>query len=133
MQSINGGGQPFIATETNGTRGNAEVVPGAARLNSGADGGSTTLSCSRPGDCAVAGYYGVGQAGNKVYNLEVFVDSQSNGKWGGAEEIPGTAALNKTHYGWMGQVSCPAPGHCSAGGTYSDRKEHGQAFITIQT
>jgi hypothetical protein len=130
---INGGGQPFVATETNGTWGNAEVVPGAARLNSGADGGSTTLSCPRPGDCAVAGYYGVGQAGSKVYNLEVFVDSQSNGKWGRAEEIPGTAALNKTHYSWMGQVSCPVPGHCSAGGSYSDRKEHSQAFITSQT
>jgi hypothetical protein len=129
---VNGGGQAFVATETNGTWGPAEVIPGTARLNSGADGGTTTLSCPRPGACTAAGYYGVGTAGDKVYNLELFVDSQAGGKWGQAEEIPGTAALNRTHWAGMGQVSCPAPDQCSAGGAYSDRKEHGQAFVVSQ-
>ena len=129
---LNGGGQAFVATETNGTWGKAEVIPGTARLNSGADGGTTTLSCPRPGACTAAGYYGVGTAGDKVFNLELFVDSQAGGKWGQAEEIPGTAALNKDHQAGLGQVSCPAPDQCSAGGAYSDRKDNGQAFVVSQ-
>ena len=129
---VNGGGQAFVATKANGTWGPARLLPGTARLNSGADGGTTTLSCPRPGDCTAAGYYGVGTPGDKVYNLELFVDSQTGGKWGQAEEIPGTAALNRTHWAGPGQVSCPAPDQCSTGGAYSDRKDHGQAFVVSQ-
>lgn len=130
---INGGGQAFVATETSGTWGKAELVPGTARLNTGVDGGSTTLSCPHAGDCTVAGYYGLGAAGQKVYNMEAFVDSQTSGKWGQAQLIPGLAALDKKHNDFIGEVSCPAQGHCSAGGGYSPSTNHGQAFVTSQT
>lgn len=127
-----GGGQAFVVTETNGTWGQAEVVPGTARLNSGADGGATTLSCPRPGNCTVAGYYGVGEAGQEISNLEVFVASQVSGKWGQAAEIPGTAALNRGHFGIMGQVACPAEDQCSAGGSY-DTAKGWEAFVASQS
>ena len=129
---VNGGGQAFVASQTDGTWGQAEIIPGTGRLNSGADGGTVTLSCPRAGACTAAGYYGVGQNGNKVYNLEVFVDSENAGKWGQAEEIPGTRALNTGQWAFMGQVSCPAQDRCSATGNYTGKKG-GPGFLVSQS
>jgi hypothetical protein len=87
------------------------------------------LSCPSAGNCAAAGYYGVGTPGEKVYNLEVFVASEVHGIWGKAIEIPGTAALNVRHWAFIGGLSCAAPGRCTVGGNYSDRSNTGQAFV----
>jgi hypothetical protein len=56
-----------------------------------------------------------------------------NGTWGKAREIPGTAVLNKGQWAGIGSVSCAAPARCSAGGSYSDRSHHGQAFLVSQS
>lgn len=131
----NGGGQAFVDSQTNGVWGNPEVIPGSAKLNSGGDGGTVTLSCPRAGACTAAGYYGVGQSDQKVYNLELFVDSQNAGKWGTAEEIPGTGALNSGHEGSMGGLSCPAQDQCTVTGVYTTKKNDlvAHAFLASQS
>src|ERR1700678_2975606 len=67
--------------------GTAQELPGIAAL--AADGGeaiSTTLSCSSPGNCAVAGDY-LSLAGSSTSSA--FVADQRNGTWGRAIEVPG--------------------------------------------
>ena len=124
-----GGGKPFVVTEANGTWGRARHLPGMKRLNTGSDGAVTSVSCPAPGSCSAAGYYGVGTPGDRVYNLEVFVVSESRGSWGHASEIPGTAALNKGKWATVGALSCAAPGKCSVGGGYIGGSDHGEAFV----
>jgi hypothetical protein len=43
--------------------------------------------------------------------------------WGTAKNVPGLLALNKPpgDQDFIQTVSCAAPGHCSAGGYYSDK------------
>ncbi len=51
--------------------------------------------------------------------------------WGTAQEVPGTAALNRG-FAVVGSVSCAAAGNCSAGGGYIDSSGHVQAFVVSQ-
>jgi hypothetical protein len=124
-----GGGKPFVVTQTNGIWGEARHLPGMKRLNTGVDGAVTAVSCPSRGNCSAAGYYGVGQPDNRVYNLEVFVVSESSGIWGRAREIPGTAALNKDTLADVSALSCAARGRCSLGGGYAGASTHDQAFV----
>jgi hypothetical protein len=132
---VGGGGQPFVVSEVKGTWHAAVTPAGMAKLNSGDDGQTGAISCASAGNCAAVGYYGVGQAGNKVYNLETFVVSQVNGTWGKAEEIPGTAALNKGQWSGISGVSCAAPSRCSAAGGYQPshaQSNIGRSFVISQ-
>jgi hypothetical protein len=132
---VNGGGQPFVVSEVNGTWHKALTPAGMSKLNSGADGTTDAVACASAGNCAAVGFYGVGQAGNKVYNLETFVVSQVKGTWGKAEEIPGTAALNKGQWSGIGAVACGAPSRCAAGGDYQPARDESNislAFVVSQ-
>jgi len=124
-----GGGKPFVVTQVNGIWGRAQHLPGMKQLNTGIDGAVTSVSCPAQGNCSAAGYYGVGTPGDRVYNLEVFVISESNGAWGRAREIPGTATLNKGQFAEVGALSCAAAGKCSLGGSYVDGSHRGQAGV----
>jgi hypothetical protein len=126
---VGGGGQPFIVTQTNGTWGDARLVAGIRRLNSGVDGTVDALSCPSLGNCTVAGTYGVGTPGERVYNLESFVANEINGTWHQAIEIPGTARLNSHQWGGVSDLSCAAPGRCTVGGGYTNSSNKGQAFV----
>src|SRR5689334_2618782 len=78
------------AAASGGTWGIAKEVPGAAALNKGGFAQLLSVSCGRAGSCSAGGSYtdasGHGQA---------FVAVEARGIWGRAEEVPGTAALNK--------------------------------------
>jgi uncharacterized repeat protein (TIGR02543 family) len=123
--------QAFVVTETNGVWGNAIEVPGAAALSGGAGASVYSVSCDAPGDCAAAGYY-LENSGNRQ-NLVV---NETNGVWGNAIEVPGTAALNSGG-GYQGastySVSCAAAGNCAAGGYYTDGSGHHQVFVANET
>jgi hypothetical protein len=131
-------GQAFVVSETNGTWGQALRVPGTRKLNSGDQGSLTSVSCTSPGNCTAGGNYGVGSFGNKVYDNEVYVISEVNGRWGTAIQVPGTAALNKGHQAYLVAVSCSAAGRCSAAGAYWGSKSYapsahyGRPFIVSQ-
>jgi cytochrome c551/c552 len=122
-----GAQQAFVAVETNGTWGKAKEVPGTGALNKGGMAGIGSLSCASPGNCAAAGFYT-----DKSDSAQVFVTDETNGTWGTAQEIPGSAALNKGGFAQITSVSCGSAGNCSAGGFYVDVRHQEQAFVVSE-
>jgi hypothetical protein len=108
-----GHSQAFVVDEVNGTWGNAIEVPGTAALNTTGGAAVGSVSCPSAGNCVAGGGYS-DSSGN-----EAFVVSEVNGTWGNAIEVPGTAALNSGGSAGVGSVSCPSPGNCTAGGSYT--------------
>ena len=116
----NGNSQAFVANETNGVWGDAIEVPGTETLISAA---VESVSCGAVGDCAAAGLYLDGSG------VPAFVASETNGVWGNAIEVPGTATINTEEIIQGTPVSCAAAGECAAGGQYTDGSGHRQAFV----
>jgi hypothetical protein len=123
----NGDRQAFVASEMDGTWGTAEEVPGTAALDQGDDAQTISLSCASAGNCSAGGYYTDGSR-----NQQVFVVSETDGTWGTAEEVPGTAALNQGGGALITSVSCASAGNCSGGGSYTDGSGHAQAFVVTE-
>jgi D-alanine-D-alanine ligase-like ATP-grasp enzyme len=122
------GTQAFVVNETNGSWGASEQVPGTASLNQGGDATTNSVSCGSVANCAAVGSYNAGSG-----ETQVFVTNEINGTWGAAEEVPGTAALNKGGNATINSVSCGSAGNCSAGGSYSDKSFHIQAFVVSES
>ncbi len=121
----------FVVSERNGHWGKAIEVPGTATLNTGGNAEVRSVSCAAPGDCAAGGLYTVPHS-----RQQAFVVSQTNGHWGKASEVPGTAKLNAGGLAAVGSVSCAAPGNCAAGGFYTDYdqgSEEVNAFVVSDT
>jgi hypothetical protein len=119
---------PFVVTETNGTWGQAAEVPGLSALGTDKYINFGSVSCASPGNCSAGGSYGVAPQG-----FQAFVVSQAKGKWGKAEEVPGSAALNTGGNASTGWISCPAVGDCSADGQYTDASGHTQVFVVNES
>ena len=121
--------QAFVVSEANGTWRAAIEVPGTAALNSGGQAEVFSVSCGAAGDCAAGGWYADGSG-----HFQAWVVNETNGTWGNAKEVPGTAALNSGgSFGEVSSVSCPAAGDCAAGGTYADGSGDQQAFVANET
>ena len=114
--------RPFF-TEDNGTwRAAGEV---ATALNIGGNAAVESVSCPSAGNCAEAGSYL-----DQSRHTQVFVVGELNGHWRNAQEIPGTAALNRGGSATVGALSCVPAGHyCSAGGYYLQTRSIQQAFV----
>jgi hypothetical protein len=67
-----GGQEAFVVSQSKGTWGKAEEVPGTEALNVNGGGVTQMISCPTAAHCAVAGEYGVSSG-----DLEVFVASQT--------------------------------------------------------
>jgi hypothetical protein len=124
-----GHGQAFVVSETNGKWRRAIEVPGSEILNAG--GGATvySVSCPSAGNCAAVGHYTDGSGLSQA-----FVVSETNGTWGKAIEVPGTAGLNKLGIS-IGPdfVSCASAGNCAGVGGYRDGASRSQVFVVSQT
>jgi len=120
--------QAFVVSETNGSWGNAIEVPGSATLNSGGGADTYSVSCAAAGNCTAGGQYLDGSD-----HLQAFVVDETNGSWGNAIEVPGSAALNSGGGADTSSVSCATAGNCTAGGTYTDGSGHQQAFVVDET
>src|SRR5215472_8990585 len=110
-----GGVEAFVTRRVDGNWSTAVEIPGTVALDPG---GTHTvhpysLSCSSAGNCGVTGSYW--DAGK----IQAFVDSEVNGKWRTAIDVPGTVALNQYGDGGGSSISCTAPGNCSAVGEYT--------------
>ena len=125
-------GRAFVVSQVHGIWRKAEKVPGTAALNTGGSAGVSSVSCASAGNCSAGGFYA-----DSSGHQQVFVVSQVNGTWRKAEEVPGTAALNKGNRADLSSVSCGSAGNCSAGGSYTDRdRGHAgrvQAFVVSRT
>src|SRR5258708_23572881 len=95
-----------------------------ATLNTGGDAYVYSVSCASAGNCAAGGYYLDGSD-----NFQAFVVDETNGSWGNAIEVPGTATLNSGGSAFVLSVSCATAGNCTAGGDYTDGSRHLQAFV----
>jgi D-alanine-D-alanine ligase-like ATP-grasp enzyme len=120
-----GHGQAFVVNQTNGTWGSAREI--AATLNQ-ALAAVNSVSCASTGNCSAGGSYTDGTG-----HGQAFVVGETNGTWGTAEEVPGTAALNQNGRALVHSVSCAAADRCSAGGSYLDGSSHTQAFVVNET
>ena len=116
--------QAFIENEIKGIWGTAHEVAGTAALNAGGSGSVRDLSCASAGNCSAGGYYT-----DHSSHRQSFVVNETNGTWGNALEIPGTAALNAGGDARITSFSCVSAGNCSAGGFYKDGSTHFQAFV----
>jgi hypothetical protein len=116
--------QVFVVGERNGTWRTARPVPGLAALNEGGDAFPDALSCAAVGDCSAAGRY-TDHAGR----WQAFVADEVHGTWRRAQQVPGTAALNKGGRAVLAALSCAPAGSCSAGGSYTDAAGNQQVFI----
>jgi hypothetical protein len=122
-------GQAFIANKVNGTWGTAKEVPGTSALNKGFD-QLDSLSCvpAAAGNCGAGGLYTDASG-----HVQAFVAGETNGTWGAAKEVPGTAALNQGGSAGLASVSCASAGNCSAGGSYTDVSGRTQVFVIGET
>ncbi len=120
--------QAFVVKETHGSWGTAIEVPGTATLNNGGNAEVSSVSCGAAGNCTAGGYYTDGSS-----HLQAFVTSETNGSWGTAIEVPGTATLNSAGNAAVNSVSCATAGHCSAGGIYGDGSGNFQAYVVSST
>jgi hypothetical protein len=119
---------PFVATETNGTWGQAAKLAGLTALHTDKYIDFGSVSCASPGNCSAGGSYEM--AGQK---FQAFVVNQAGGTWGQAQEVPGTAALNAGAHAATGYISCPAAGDCGADGQYTDASGDTQVFVVSES
>jgi hypothetical protein len=57
----------------------------------------------------------------------------AGGRWGVAQEVPGTAALNLAGGADVYSISCGSAGNCSAGGAYEYKIERWEPFVVSET
>src|SRR5215472_8760210 len=124
----NNGLQAFVVSETNGVWHKAIEVPGSAALNRRGGASVQSVSCARPGDCSVGGFY-------LAKNFQAFVASEVNGIWQKAIQVPGTASVpppgDATPTAEVNSVSCVSAGNCTIGGSY-DVSLTVQAFVASE-
>ena len=90
------------------------LQPGAL---SNSDASVLSVSCAAAGDCVAGGYYVDGLS----YRRQAFVVGETNGSWGKAIEVPGTAALNRGgEAGWT-RSRVPRLANASPAAYYTDR------------
>src|SRR5262249_31310387 len=87
--------------------------------------GLNSVSCPAVGNCSAGGFY----------NSGAFVVNEANGTWHDAIKVPGTVAVDRYSVAGVRAISCPAPGNCSAGGTFPtppDPPGHVNAFVVSE-
>jgi len=118
--------EAFVITQTGGTWGTANEVPGTAALNQTGFAQVNSVSCTSPGNCTAGGEYD-----DSSGHIQAFVATQANGIWRKAKEVPGIATLNTSGSATIAAVSCASAGNCSADGSYDVGPgfHQGQVFV----
>ena len=105
------------------------TVGGVAALH-GYDTGVGSISCPTAGNCAAVGGYSEDAFPQTAH---AFVVDETNGSWGTAIEIPGTANPKpfSVDEAYVRSVSCATPGNCAAGGTFLDNNGPGPGLVGV--
>jgi hypothetical protein len=119
------GQEGFVVSERNGRWGQAIQIPGLAALNQGRGAEVYWVSCGAANSCVAGGDY----TGSRD-EQQGFVDTERNGRWGQAIEVPGLGALNKGGSADVYSVSCASAGNCLIGGSYTAHGQH--AFLAAE-
>lgn len=93
-----GNQQAFVVSHGDGGWGDAQELPGTAKLNAGGSARVISLSCPSTGNCGAAG--------------GSFVETEANGRWGTAHHF----AAVSSQAGTISSVSCPSAGNCTVAG-----------------
>ena len=120
--------QAFVASQANGTWGNARKVPGSGALDTGGLANTDSVSCVTAGNCAAAGSYTGG--GDQA---QTFVASETSGTWGNAIQVPGSFIMKEGRFGCDALVSCATAGNCAAGLTYTNKIGRQRVFVASET
>jgi cytochrome c551/c552 len=115
-------------TQSGGTWGNAEQLPGIAALNTGGGAQADTMYCASAGNCVTAGSYT-----DSSRHYQSFVAGETNGTWGSAQEVPGTAALNASGNGGADSVWCASAGNCTMTGSYQNSARAVLQYVATET
>jgi hypothetical protein len=116
--------QAFVLSEVSGTWQSAIEIAGLAALNVGGQALPFEIGCNTAGNCSIAGEYT-----DVANDYQAFAVSSTNGTWGSAIEVPGTATLNAGGNAGLEAIQCNGPGDCSATGSYLDASSFSQAFV----
>jgi hypothetical protein len=121
----NSQGLAFMVSETGGTWGPAQVIPGLASLDGGTalNPNGLEVACGAVGDCAVTGTTSAGP----------FVVNETDGSWGNAEALPGLAAIGETGGTTPMALSCSSAGNCAAGGYFITATNADVGFVVDET
>jgi hypothetical protein len=124
----------FAASEVNGTWGKASEITGFSAFH-GHDPGILSLSCGSPGNCSAVGNSSTAGPGASYQSAnQGFVVSEQDGTWGEPELAPGIPVLApRRGFVEFNEISCSAPGDCSAAGDYQDYHPDGRTFVIDET
>jgi hypothetical protein len=116
----------FAVTETAGTWAKAVIFPAFKNLDPKERGEAQILSvsCASAGNCTAGGFY------TKGFVDQAFVVSQADGTWGTPVPVPEPAGMTEAPTMRIKEVSCTAPGYCTAGGNINGDSE---AFAITET
>ncbi len=109
LYTLAGREEAFAVTETHGTWGTAESLPGTLKLEAGID----QLDSPAAGACSAAGLSGVGRG-----LVQPFVSTEKNGTWRTAQTITGAGPGPSPA---LGSLSCAAAGNCVLAGAIGVR------------
>jgi hypothetical protein len=103
--------------ENGGTWGSARVITGALPAVARSLFGMLRASCTAPGNCSVVGTYNTALHQDPD---QVFTVTETGGRWGRVQALPGLAALRaRFGNGMITGVSCSGPGECVLAGSYA--------------
>jgi hypothetical protein len=113
--------QPFLASETGGSWGQAQTVAGMTTLSPSGLANLRSVSCGSPGNCAATGTYQISATGYYTW-----VADESGGIWGPAQQLSAPAASIRT---LPESLSC-SQGYCALVGQYIPASTgHYKAFV----
>jgi hypothetical protein len=126
-----GGHQAFLISEAHGDWSSMRETAGS--LNKGEDARVTQVSCGvSPVSVSIITCAAVGFYTTSTDLTQAFTVNQTNGTWGPAVQVPGTATLDKGGVAQLNSVSCPTAGNCSAGGSYSSSSTGTQPLVVSE-
>jgi hypothetical protein len=115
----------YVAEEIGGKWQAARLISGTIATPGGLQALPSAIDCPTAKNCAA-----VGVSTDTQGRSQGFTVNEAGGTWFGATLVPGLATLNAGKSAVIMSVFCAAPGKCAAGGSYSDAKFRGHAFIT---
>ena len=124
------GGQALAVSESAGTWGTAEDLPGS--LNT--DAGLNSISCASAGNCSAGGYYDAQPYGPLPGEGYPLVAKTTDETWAPVQDLDGSFNnVGNIDVDAVASISCSSAGNCSAGGYYGAFGGAEHAFVVSES